>query len=34
MAAMRAVEDYNEKFARKLDTASADLVEAASRSAG
>jgi hypothetical protein len=27
MAVMRAVEDYNEKFARKLDTASEDIAE-------
>jgi hypothetical protein len=25
---MRAIEDYNEKFARKLDAASEDVVEA------
>jgi hypothetical protein len=28
MAAMRAVENYNEKFARKLDTASEDIADA------
>ena len=28
MASMRAVADYNEKFAQKLDAASEDMIEA------